>query len=423
MNTKSDNPGRQGLNSDAELIQTEKSGQWTISQSDLSGPAPFLEGDFLVLNEQNSGYLTLTFSLTDSFPQECAQEFDVVVYADHVRHAGTASFDGALCEGVNQTISLNDQLTEHQEGGDWQFEGQTIPPEFETGDLSPGTHSLFYSIDAGQYCPGDNTELSIEVNPTPQFEVDFDHPACYGENNGHIFIHLEGDSDGNETFIFQGQNVDDSEFGDLAAGVYEVNVVSSAGCEGSPQSVELENPEEIIVDLGEDLTADFGDEIRIALSTNASPEEILSIEWALNGQVLETDETELTFTLERTSTVTVHITTEKGCEARDEMTVQMRDPSVYIPNAFRPGSGIQSNSVFGPMGTETVEEIILFRIFDRWGNKLYEVENISPELGLHFWDGTSDGEALNPGVYVFNLSYLDVTGQVHTKSGEFSLLR
>lgn len=406
-----------------ELIQTEESGQWTISQNDLSGPTPFLEGDFLVLDQQNSGYLTLTFSLTDSFPQECTQEFDVVVYADYARHAGTATFDGDLCEGVNQTISLNDQLTGHQAGGNWQFEGQIISTEFETGDLPPGSHSLFYVLDAGEYCSGDTTELTIEVNPSPQFEVDFDHPACFGENNGHISIQLEGEFNGNETYIFEGQNRDHSEFGALPAGVYEVNVISAQGCEGIPQSVELENPEEITVDLGEGLTANFSDEIRIALSSNASPEEILNIEWTLNGQVLETDKTELTFTLERTSTVAVHITTEKGCEAQDEMIVQMRDPSVYIPNVFRPGSGIQSNSVFGPMGTETVEEIIIFRIFDRWGNKLYEVENISPEHGLHFWDGSSDGEALNPGVYVFHLSYLDVTGQVHTKSGEFSLLR
>ena len=46
-------------------------------------------------------------------------------------------------------------------------------------------------------------------------------------------------------------------------------------------------------------------------------------------------------------------------------------------------------------------EKMIFRIFDRWGEMVFETEDQS--IG---WDGTFRGEKLNPDVYDY---YLDVT--------------
>lgn len=74
------------------------------------------------------------------------------------------------------------------------------------------------------------------------------------------------------------------------------------------------------------------------------------------------------------------------------------DPYVFIPNAFTP-NGDNNNDVLYVRGI-WIEKMI-FRIFDRWGEMVFESEN--PANG---WDGTFRGKKLDPDVYDY---YLDVT--------------
>ncbi|MBM3452489.1 MAG: T9SS type B sorting domain-containing protein [Bacteroidetes bacterium] len=74
------------------------------------------------------------------------------------------------------------------------------------------------------------------------------------------------------------------------------------------------------------------------------------------------------------------------------------DPYVFIPNAFSP-NGDTENDVLYVRGI-WIEKMI-FRIFDRWGEMVFE--SIDPSIG---WDGTFRGRKLDSDVYDF---YLDVT--------------
>jgi gliding motility-associated-like protein len=91
------------------------------------------------------------------------------------------------------------------------------------------------------------------------------------------------------------------------------------------------------------------------------------------------------------------------CSVSD--TVQVRvyeiiceDPYVFIPNAFTP-NGDNNNDVLYVRGI-WIEKMI-FRIFDRWGEMVFESEDVNKG-----WDGTFRGKKLDPDVYDF---YLDVT--------------
>ena len=50
------------------------------------------------------------------------------------------------------------------------------------------------------------------------------------------------------------------------------------------------------------------------------------------------------------------------------------------------------------------------RVFDRWGNLLYEVTNHAPDASAVAWDGRSRGDFVLPGVYawVMELELVDV---------------
>lgn len=69
---------------------------------------------------------------------------------------------------------------------------------------------------------------------------------------------------------------------------------------------------------------------------------------------------------------------------------------IYVPNAFTPnGDGL--NDTFGGVG-EGITDYTM-QIFDRWGNLLFESNNINNQ-----WDGTYKNEVVPAGVYVFKLS-------------------
>ena len=78
----------------------------------------------------------------------------------------------------------------------------------------------------------------------------------------------------------------------------------------------------------------------------------------------------------------------------------MKNPLlVFVPNAFSPdGDGI--NDLFIPSIVGNDERIHVFQVFDRWGEMIYETNNMQ-----RGWDGRyrEGGEILPTGVYVWKL--------------------
>jgi gliding motility-associated-like protein len=70
--------------------------------------------------------------------------------------------------------------------------------------------------------------------------------------------------------------------------------------------------------------------------------------------------------------------------------------NAFLPNAFSPnGDGI--NDGFRPYLPPDVEVTdYMFRVFDRWGNMVFETNQTNRE-----WDGTFRGEILPQGVFLF----------------------
>jgi gliding motility-associated-like protein len=95
---------------------------------------------------------------------------------------------------------------------------------------------------------------------------------------------------------------------------------------------------------------------------------------------------------------------------------------IFIPNIFSPnGDGI--NEFFTISGRFNLTDINFLRIYDRWGNQLFEKLGLSPGEQSEGWDGNFNGEPMQPGVYVFvaELQYED--GYAETVSGNITLVR
>ena len=112
-----------------------------------------------------------------------------------------------------------------------------------------------------------------------------------------------------------------------------------------------------------------------------------------------------------------------GCRSSDSVRVRVHcnGSLVYIPNTFTP-NGDGQNDVFYPRG-EGVGRIIWFRVYDRWGQQVYERMNIGlndPGVG---WDGTYRGQALPPDVYYYTMTTHCDTGEPVDWKGDITLIR
>ena len=108
--------------------------------------------------------------------------------------------------------------------------------------------------------------------------------------------------------------------------------------------------------------------------------------------------------------------TQDGCTTSDSINIYVSANSlISLPNAFTPGSGV--NAMFTPNVKGEVS-LDYFRIFDRWGLKVFETTNIHAG-----WDGTFNGVVQPFGVYVYEIEAVTSNGQNFVVHGNVTLLR
>jgi gliding motility-associated-like protein len=107
-----------------------------------------------------------------------------------------------------------------------------------------------------------------------------------------------------------------------------------------------------------------------------------------------------------------------GCQAFDSVSVYIEN-SFYagIPNVFSP-NGDDNNDVLWVRGNAIAEEGFVMRIWDRYGNIIFE--SYSQNDG---WDGTIDGTDAPIGGYTYYVKLTFIDGRSETLSGNVMLVR
>lgn len=125
----------------------------------------------------------------------------------------------------------------------------------------------------------------------------------------------------------------------------------------------------------------------------------------------------------RTTVYTITATTEYGCFATDSLRIVVLcdNSQVFLPNTFTPdGNGV--NDIFYPRG-KGIANIDHFRIYNRWGELVFERSNIAVDDKNNGWDGKKAGRELSPDVYVYTVEATCDTGEPIKWQGNVMLLR
>jgi gliding motility-associated-like protein len=122
---------------------------------------------------------------------------------------------------------------------------------------------------------------------------------------------------------------------------------------------------------------------------------------------------------EEPTTTEVVLSSKYGCDSI--IRLDLSHYQVYIPNAFSPnGDGI--NDHFSVQGGDDLIGITSLRIFGRWGELCYEVENMDEEDLNVGWDGTVNGQP-REGIHTYIMVLRMNDGLDHILHGSVLILR
>ena len=307
-----------------------------------------------------------------------------------------------------------------------QSTGGVLPHSYTWSNQQQG--SLISGLTAGNYiltitdAAGCTLIKSFDLTQPAELiinKVNFNNPDCSGLKTGSIEItDVEG---GIKPYLysFNGKAFSDvTNYLNLAEGSYTITVLDNNGCESKITGL-LDAPDIPVIGLSEDITIDIGESQLIQTFLNVEAANIL---WTGNGlncyNCLEPVATPY-----KTTNYILTVGSKDNCFATDSLKITViPNLKLYIPNAFSPnGDGVNDRfAVFAGRGVKTIK---LLDVYSRWGSLLFEQKDASPFSSGNGWDGTLNGKALDPGVYVWYAEVEFLDGQFQTYKGDVNLIR
>ena len=283
-------------------------------------------------------------------------------------------------------------------------------------NLDIGTYSILVTNEKGceataSYTLDQPTEIVAE-----SFAVDIN--CVDGPNAGIITVENVAGGTPGYSYSIDGVNFSPVPlFEGLMAGTYDVVVRDAAGCE-LPLLTNIFPPPPISVALQGDSIVKLGDELTL-VAQSSSLDVLYSWSHAdtLSGNTaLLRPQESFVYQVSVFDTLTL-------CSATDFLRVFVDSkPRIFVPNIFSP-NGDGSNDTFIPFAGNDVVNFKSLRIFDRYGQLLYEENDILPGDTTRGWEGTFRGETLNPGVFVYFMEVEFFDGRVEIVKGDVTLMR
>ncbi len=294
----------------------------------------------------------------------------------------------------------------------------TTPPQTTataTG-LMPGAYGVTVSDATGCSATGTAVVANAPLLTATAVGV---NPRCFDTTDGSVEVTATGGT-GNLIYTWShSSTLNAANATGLNQGGYSVTVTDANNCSVSTAQT-LTSPSQLFITLAASAdTVKFGESVELTATPGSGVIGTPNYEWTPSDVLDCTDCNDpIAGPLVNDNYVfTVRIADDNGCdaEAQVRVVVDVYDRVLWVPNVFTPnGDGINETfNVYG-YGYETM----LFQVFDRWGEKMFETTD--PAVG---WDGTFKGVAMPPGVYVYVVEANYIDGQKGYKKGSVTLLK
>ncbi len=398
-------------------------GAWTETSMQSSTPGAFnaAAGTFKT-NAQAAGTYTFRYFVQAVLPcPSQSTNVTVVIHPTPVADAGPDQLldchqDTAVLGGPGSSVGSGIRYA-------WTFAGQTIDTLAQLSSAQAGTYTLVVSNALG--CSDtDSATITVDNDIPMAQDIAITDVHCFGEDNGAIV--LGNITSGHEPVLFSLNGApfsNQSAFYGLEPGNYIVTLQDSKGCEWETGMLTVLEPPLLSLDLGTQVTVTFGETVMLEALCSYPISALQTVRWS---PLLDTANAN-TFIQEflplNSWAISLEVVDTAGCKASARVQVNVQRPQqVYIPNIFKPGSsGFNDRlTVYGGLGVAEVES---FRIFDRWGEQIFEAKGFQPNDPVVGWDGSFRGDLALPGVYVYYAVVRYIDGVTEVFRGDVTVVR
>jgi gliding motility-associated-like protein len=203
------------------------------------------------------------------------------------------------------------------------------------------------------------------------------------------------------------------------AGSYNMRLIvtNSTGCADTVDRIVVIYPLPVI-NAGPDTILIVGSSV--AINPTGSP--VVDYLWTPSTSLTCTNCYNTVADPKNTTTYSIRVTDANGCVNKDEITIIVvcNDKNVFIPNTFSP-NGDGNNDQFYPRG-KGLFAIQSMRIFNRWGEMVFQKNNLFPNDPTAGWNGRYNGRLANPDVYTYIIEIVCENSQIITYKGNIALL-
>jgi gliding motility-associated-like protein len=339
--------------------------------------------------------------------------------------------DLAICLGESVLLNLAaDAISIYTWTADDPAFGTTNEPQ---PTVTPTQTTTYFLSVENSACPPENYDITVEViNPS---NLQIDGPLgliCTGDP-----ITLSATVDGGsmqDSYLWSGSDGSTAEgstvaFSPTETTVYTLTYTDVANCTTLVAEFRAEVEPGLTVELTTDLDLSLphGQGTSIVLNATVSTQAMgnLTYTWLLNGVEVASGlglSSYEDLLLQDPSVYTVIVTTPTGCSDTAAVTLIVPEPIFEVPNAFTPnGDGL--NDFFNFVSTGRARSIVDFRVFNRWGQLVFEGRTTEDPDGFEGWDGNYNGKPQPSDIYFFMISLERFDGQTVKLAGDVALLR
>ncbi|MGG9972708.1 PKD domain-containing protein [Ferruginibacter sp. SUN002] len=176
------------------------------------------------------------------------------------------------------------------------------------------------------------------------------------------------------------------------------------------------------VSAGQDLTINIGKSITIKPTIS---DDVTEVNWSPKTWVISStnDLPMLTVKPKETTQYNIEVKNPGGCKSSDNVTIFVTcdGSNIFMPNTFSPNND-GANDLYYPRGSGLFA-IKGMRIFNRWGEIVYERNNFKANDPSAAWNGTYKGSKLTPDVFVYTIDIICDNGSVLTFKGNIALIQ
>lgn len=274
--------------------------------------------------------------------------------------------------------------------------------------------------------------IDFEITEPSPMSIDFEvtNASCFEGSDGLVKIEFNNGGTPPYTHYLNGETFpqNDLTIKNLEAGIYTLITIDNHGCEISEDLI-ITEPPLFSFDLGEEQQIDLGKNATIPINVQNG---VGAINYVFSpSDYLDCDNARLSECPSPTSILPINdiiyqviLTDENGCTAINEVSIKVNNPeeNIYLGNAFNPNSGL-GNNIFYVQSNASVENVIKFQIFNRWGAPIFEAANFPPNDITYGWDGDSDGKQVDVGVYIYVIEYQTIDGKIKKKMGDVTMMK